>query len=53
MGHQRASFIVLPAEFPNLLVNGAGGIVVGMATNIPTPIIFSYGEGQTLVFYSR
>ena len=26
---------VLPAEFPNLLVNGAGGIAVGMATNIP------------------
>ena len=27
--------IVLPSEFPNLLVNGAGGIAVGMATNIP------------------
>ncbi|MDH5411893.1 MAG: DNA topoisomerase 4 subunit A, partial [Alphaproteobacteria bacterium] len=26
---------VLPATFPNLLVNGAGGIAVGMATNIP------------------
>ncbi len=26
---------VLPAEYPNLLVNGAGGIAVGMATNIP------------------
>ncbi|WP_370178514.1 DNA gyrase subunit A [Alteriqipengyuania sp.] len=26
---------VLPAGFPNLLVNGAGGIAVGMATNIP------------------
>src|ERR1044072_9969202 len=26
---------VLPAKFPNLLVNGAGGIRVGMATNIP------------------
>ena len=26
----------LPAEFPNLLVNGAGGIAVGMATNVPT-----------------
>ena len=26
---------VLPAEFPNLLVNGANGIAVGMATNIP------------------
>jgi DNA gyrase subunit A len=27
--------MVLPAKFPNLLVNGAGGIAVGMATNIP------------------
>ena len=27
---------VLPARFPNLLVNGGGGIAVGMATNIPT-----------------
>ncbi|VAW17835.1 DNA gyrase subunit A [hydrothermal vent metagenome] len=26
---------VLPAKFPNILVNGAGGIAVGMATNIP------------------
>ena len=26
---------VLPAAFPNLLINGAGGIAVGMATNIP------------------
>ncbi len=28
--------VVLPARFPNLLVNGAGGIAVGMATNMPT-----------------
>jgi DNA gyrase subunit A len=27
--------VVLPARFPNLLANGAGGIAVGMATNIP------------------
>jgi DNA gyrase subunit A len=27
--------VVLPAEFPNLLVNGASGIAVGMATNMP------------------
>ncbi|HEX4479070.1 MAG TPA: DNA gyrase subunit A [Polyangiaceae bacterium] len=27
--------VVLPAAFPNLLVNGSGGIAVGMATNIP------------------
>ncbi|MBN1899078.1 MAG: DNA gyrase subunit A [Spirochaetes bacterium] len=28
--------LVMPAAFPNLLVNGANGIAVGMATNIPT-----------------
>ena len=28
---------VLPSQFPNLLVNGAGGIAVGMATSIPPP----------------
>src|SRR3546814_1710674 len=27
--------VVLPARFPNLLVNGAGGIAVGLAPNIP------------------
>ncbi|MEE2704650.1 MAG: DNA gyrase subunit A [Pseudomonadota bacterium] len=27
--------VVLPARFPNFLVNGAGGIAVGMATNVP------------------
>ncbi|MEK9741838.1 MAG: DNA gyrase subunit A [Pelagibacteraceae bacterium] len=27
--------VVLPSQYPNLLVNGAGGIAVGMATNIP------------------
>src|SRR5690606_36915289 len=27
--------LVLPARFPNLLVNGSAGIAVGMATNIP------------------
>jgi DNA gyrase subunit A len=32
---QREEPVVLPARFPNLLVNGAGGIAVGMATNIP------------------
>ncbi|MXP14128.1 DNA gyrase subunit A [Altererythrobacter confluentis] len=31
----RAEPTVLPARYPNLLVNGAGGIAVGMATNIP------------------
>jgi len=33
---RRVEPTVLPARFPNLLVNGAGGIAVGMATNIPT-----------------
>ena len=28
--------VVMPARFPNLLVNGGGGIAVGMATNVPT-----------------
>ncbi|GAT78129.1 DNA gyrase subunit A [Ehrlichia ruminantium] len=28
--------VVLPAEFPNILVNGAGGVAVGMSTNIPS-----------------
>ncbi len=27
--------VILPARFPNLLVNGSAGIAVGMATNIP------------------
>src|SRR5439155_23483152 len=33
-GHHQQP-VVLPSRFPNLLVNGAGGIAVGMATNIP------------------
>ena len=33
-GYEQQPF-VLPSRFPNLLVNGAGGIAVGMATNIP------------------
>jgi len=33
--NQEKEPVVLPAKFPNLLVNGAGGIAVGMATNIP------------------
>ncbi|HVZ32925.1 MAG TPA: DNA gyrase subunit A, partial [Polyangiaceae bacterium] len=31
----RTEPIVLPARYPNLLVNGSGGIAVGMATNVP------------------
>src|SRR5947209_16742463 len=32
---KQAEPVVLPAQFPNLLLNGASGIAVGMATNIP------------------
>ena len=32
---ERQQPVVLPSRFPNLLVNGSGGIAVGMATNIP------------------
>src|SRR3954463_3522741 len=34
-GASRLEPLVLPSRFPNLLVNGAAGIAVGMATNIP------------------
>eukprot|EP01035_Chromulina_nebulosa_P069439 gene69439-biopygen33128 len=37
--------VVLPSRIPNLLVNGAGGIAVGMATNIPP---HNLGEIATL-----
>jgi DNA gyrase subunit A len=33
--NERDEPVVLPAQFPNLLVNGASGIAVGLATNIP------------------
>ncbi|MBI3991243.1 MAG: DNA gyrase subunit A [Candidatus Omnitrophica bacterium] len=36
---------VLPAKFPNLLVNGADGIAVGMATNIPPHNLKEIAEG--------
>ncbi|MBX6390800.1 MAG: DNA topoisomerase 4 subunit A, partial [Frankia sp.] len=37
--------LVLPSRFPNLLVNGAGGIAVGMATNIPPHNLREVAEG--------
>jgi DNA gyrase subunit A len=37
--------LVLPSRFPNLLVNGAGGIAVGMATNIPPHNLREVGAG--------
>ena len=36
---------VLPARFPNLLVNGGSGIAVGMATNIPPHNLREVGAG--------
>lgn len=36
---------VMPARFPNLLVNGSAGIAVGMATNIPPHNLKEIGEG--------
>ena len=36
---------VLPSRFPNLLVNGSGGIAVGMATNIPPHNLKEIAEG--------
>ena len=40
---------VLPARFPNLLVNGGGGIAVGMATNIPSHNLREVIEATLLV----
>lgn len=37
--------VVLPARFPNLLVNGGSGIAVGMATNIPPHNLREVGQG--------
>ncbi len=36
---------ILPARFPNLLVNGSAGIAVGMATNIPPHNLREVAEG--------
>src|SRR5215211_1664624 len=44
--------LVLPARFPNLLVNGAAGIAVGMATNIPPHSLreaYETGRGRVVV----
>ena len=40
--------VVLPASFPNLLINGSSGIAVGMATNIPP---FNLGEIMDALIY--
>ncbi|MFY0546036.1 DNA gyrase subunit A [Brevibacillus sp. H7] len=39
--------VVLPSRFPNLLVNGSGGIAVGMATNIPPHNLAEVIDGVT------
>ena len=44
--------VVLPAKFPNLLVNGASGIAVGMATNIPTHNLRETIEACRLVLHN-
>ncbi|MDD5307257.1 MAG: DNA gyrase subunit A [Deltaproteobacteria bacterium] len=41
--------VVLPAAFPNLLVNGSGGIAVGMATNIPPHNLGEVIDGVVLI----
>lgn len=41
--------LVLPARFPNLLVNGASGIAVGMATNIPPHNLVEVIDGILLL----
>ena len=41
--------VVLPAQFPNLLVNGASGIAVGLATNVPPHNLGSVIEAAVLL----
>jgi DNA gyrase subunit A len=45
----RTEPIVLPANVPNLLINGAGGIAVGYATNIPTHNLAEVVDGLLLL----
>ncbi|EKN68726.1 DNA gyrase subunit A [Schinkia azotoformans] len=45
--------VVLPARFPNLLVNGASGIAVGMATNIPPHHLGEVIDGVLAVSRNR
>ncbi|MFB9139303.1 DNA gyrase subunit A [Maritalea porphyrae] len=40
---------ILPARFPNLLVNGSGGIAVGMATNIPSHNLVEVIDGAIAI----
>ncbi len=45
--------VVLPAQYPNLLVNGAGGIAVGMATSIPPHNLGEVIEGTLALIKNR
>ncbi len=45
--------VVLPAQYPNLLVNGAGGIAVGMATSIPPHNLGEVIDGTLAVINNR
>lgn len=45
--------VVLPAQFPNMLVNGASGIAVGMATNIPPHNLASVIEAAVLLIEDK
>lgn len=45
--------VVLPAKFPNLLVNGSSGIAVGMATNIPPHNLGEVIDGVTYLIDSQ
>ncbi len=45
----RVEPVVLPAKVPNLLINGAGGIAVGYATNIPTHNLAEVIDGLLLL----
>src|SRR5262245_44253723 len=42
---QRSEPVVLPARFPNLLVNGSSGIAVGMSTNVPPHNLAEVAKG--------
>lgn len=44
--------LVLPAKFPNLLVNGSSGIAVGMATNIPPHNLTEVIDGIVAVIHN-
>ena len=45
--------VVLPAQYPNLLVNGAGGIAVGMATSIPPHNLGEVIDGTLALINNR